>query len=406
MPQDPRRIVLYSHDTMGLGHTRRNLLIARALSEGRTPPAILMIFGASEARSWDMPPGTEGLTLPSVHKGVSGHYASRRMAVPFESVIGIRKRAIEAAIDAFDPDLMIVDKVPGGLAGELLPALRLLRRRGRARIVLGLRDVLDDAATVRSEWTREDNYRIVEECYDAVWVYGDPAIVDPVEEYGLGDTIARKLHFTGYPDPRLRLSGPAVAGGTEVTGPISLCLVGGGQDGAPLARAFAGARYPAGNTGVLVTGPQMPDAAHHDLVSRFGGRDDLRIVRFDPDADRLIARADHVIAMGGYNTVVEILAHERRALIVPRVVPRTEQLIRAERLAGLGLVDLLSPDLATSDALSDWLLAGTTPRARAHHTLDFGGLARINLLARALLVTPKRRRVRTDAGLRSLGAVG
>jgi predicted glycosyltransferase len=57
----------------------------------------------------------------------------------------------------------------------------------------------------------------------------------------------------------------------------------------------------------------------------------------------LIERAGAVVAMGGYNTTTELLAARKPALIVPRVEPRTEQLIRAERLASLGLVEMIHP---------------------------------------------------------------
>ena len=47
--------------------------------------------------------------------------------------------------------------------------------------------------------------------------------------------------------------------------------------------------------------------------------------------------------MGGYNTFCEILSFDKPALIVPRSVPRQEQLIRAERAVKLGLVSMLDP---------------------------------------------------------------
>jgi len=55
--------------------------------------------------------------------------------------------------------------------------------------------------------------------------------------------------------------------------------------------------------------------------------------------------------MGGYNTFCEILSLDKRALLVPRVNPREEQLIRARRAAELGLVDMLHPDEAENPKL-------------------------------------------------------
>jgi predicted glycosyltransferase len=50
-----------------------------------------------------------------------------------------------------------------------------------------------------------------------------------------------------------------------------------------------------------------------------------------------------IVAMAGYNTFCEILSLDKRAILVPRVVPRREQLIRANRAAALGLVRTLDP---------------------------------------------------------------
>jgi predicted glycosyltransferase len=45
--------------------------------------------------------------------------------------------------------------------------------------------------------------------------------------------------------------------------------------------------------------------------------------------------------MGGYNTFCEVLSFDKRAVIVPRTVPRLEQWIRASRAEELGLVRML-----------------------------------------------------------------
>ncbi|HVM13584.1 MAG TPA: hypothetical protein VM287_04560, partial [Egibacteraceae bacterium] len=47
----PRRVVLYSHDTLGLGHVRRNLAIAGAFVRGEPRPDILLISGVPAARA-------------------------------------------------------------------------------------------------------------------------------------------------------------------------------------------------------------------------------------------------------------------------------------------------------------------------------------------------------------------
>ena len=102
----------------------------------------------------------------------------------------------------------------------------------------------------------------------------------------------------------------------------------------------------------------------------------------------------------GYNTVCEVLSFAKPALIVPRVRPRCEQLIRAERLRALGLVDVLHPQDLSPGALSAWLARGRTEVRRAREHIDFNGLSRIPRLLAELLglgpPLPPRRRSRAE----------
>ena len=159
-----QRIALYSHDSQGLGHLRRNLAIAEAFS--RTPGrAVLLLTGAREAGVFSMPPGTDCLSLPALHKA-EGRYAPRSLGLELGEVIDLRSDMIRAALTRFAPDLLIVDKHPLGVHGEMEPALRALA--GNARVVLGLREVLDDPAVVAREWRRERTVESIHEHYDAV----------------------------------------------------------------------------------------------------------------------------------------------------------------------------------------------------------------------------------------------
>jgi predicted glycosyltransferase len=385
---------------MGIGHMRRNLLIARALAAAHPPPVVLLIAGACEVNSFDLPPGVDCLSLPALGKEDTGQYRARRLDLPLDEVIALRGRPIAAVLEAFAPDVFIVDKVPRGAVNELEPALTSIRANGRTRCVLGLRDVLDEPAAVRREWREAGGGDAVAAWYDAVWVYGDPTVYDPVAEYGFGPEVAAKVRYTGYLD-RGRQPGPAALGDdtpTEAPAPpaglserLVLCMVGGGQDGVALAETFARADFPPGLTGVLVTGPCMPPEVRQRLCRRAEAHPRLRVLPFVPDTGPLLTRADRVIAMGGYNTVCEVLSYEKPALIVPRVQPRQEQLIRAERLRDLGLLDLLHPQALSPRALTEWLARDCPPPPPARERIDLNGLTNLPPLLAELLEAPRRR---------------
>jgi predicted glycosyltransferase len=359
---------------------RRNIAIAQELA-GATPSSILLIAGAREAALFTLPAATDTLALPALSKDLTGAYRSRSLGLPLEQIVRLRAHTLCAALAAFEPDVLIVDKLPSGVEHELTHSFGLLEAMG-TRLVLGLREVLDEPERVRAEWEDVDAMAILRRHYHAVWVYGDRNVFDPVAEYGIPHDVAQMVRHSGYID---RLAGDrtieqAARRRRELElpdGHLSVCLVGGGEDGYRLADAFARSRLPEGSTGLVVTGPFMPESEQAALTALARERTDLRVMGFLPDADTLIWQADEIISMGGYNTSCEILACGKRALIVPRVRPRREQLIRAERLSALGAVDLLEPDALSADALSAWLAAGPRRPDTLRHPIDMGGLRRL-----------------------------
>jgi len=376
---------------MGLGHMRRNLLLAQVLQRSQVRASVLLIAGAREAGLVTAATGVDCVALPSLHKDELGQYHPRHMAISLAELLALRAKIALAALEAFAPDVLIVDNVPRGAGRELDSVLEALRARGRTRLVLGLRDVLDDPATLRDEWARAQNEDAIRRYYHAVWVYGDPAVYDPVREYGFAPDVAAKVRYTGYFDARARLpfggaDGDATSRAPELArGPLALCLVGGGQDGARLAETFLQAELPPDASALVVTGPSMPVDRRQRLAGHAAGRSHRRVVPFLLEPTRLLQRATHVVTMGGYNTVCEVLSFAKPALIVPRVEPRQEQLIRAERFRALGLVDVLHPRDLSPAALTAWLAAGRTEVQPARERIDFNGLMRVPRLLEEVL---------------------
>jgi len=387
-----RRIALYSHDAQGLGHMRRNLAIADAFAEdGET--SVLLVSGAREAGLFPLPRNTDLLTLPALRKGDDSRYSSRSLGLELDEMVGLRSQVLGSALMAYAPDVFVVDKLPGGVENELLPCLRRLTDQG-TRLVLGLREVLDDPARVRRDWERSSFEAVVRAFYDAIWVYGDPRVYDPVEEYGMPEDLAERVRYSGYIDrrqgrPLTAAEATAQRAALDLpAGPIALAMAGGGEDGFQLLEAFARSRMPEGATGLMVTGPMMPDAQREALNALAEGRDDLRLIPFIQDGDQLIRLADRVICMAGYNTTCEVLASGSRALLVPRVHPREEQLIRAERLSELGAVDFLHPRDLSPAAVSAWLTMPLAPAERLIPPMDLGGLRRLPALMADVLRRP------------------
>ena len=390
------RIALYSPGIVGLGHLRRNLVISQVLAESRLQSINLMITEAREASAFvnSLPPGMDCLTLPGLSKGVDGVCRPRYLDMPLKEVIALRARTIRAALKEFKPDLFIADNLPRGAYRELDPALKQLKASGHTRCILGLRDVLDDSWSVHRDWFRWKNEEAILEHYDAIWVYGDPTVFNMIDEYRFPASVCSKIRFTGYLDQRKRLAftdGEGIDSLASLSLPLGrlmLCLVGGGQDGEALADAFSQAELPADACGVIITGPFMSPSFQQQLAERAAANPRLRVLKFIAEPTRLVGRADRVIAMGGYNTVCEVLSFEKRALIVPRVKPRREQIIRAERLRDLGLIDLLEIGNLNAPALSAWMAQDLEP-PEVEGRINLKGLDRLPSLAEEVLALPR-----------------
>ncbi len=369
---------------MGLGHIRRNQLIAKALAAPPLNAIVLLITGVREGGAFPVPHGIDSMSLPAYRKCTDGSYRARSLDIEVEQLVRLRADLIDMALQRFEPDLFIADNVPRGALDELVPALGRMREEGIARCVLGLRDILDDPETIRREWAARGNFASIRAFYDAVWIYGDPVVYETTSEYAFPADIRAMSDYTGYLDPC-----PPEECHDELSGEgrLILCSAGGGQDGFELARNFTCATLPSGKSGMIVTGPFMPQDKRDALHRLAAARTDLEIVEAIYDPIPLLCRADCVIGMAGYNTVNEMLSLGKRALLVPRTIPRTEQLIRAERLAKLGLVTCLSHDAATPEAISCWL-AKPPAIVSARASIDFSGRETIVAMVAALVGEP------------------
>jgi predicted glycosyltransferase len=390
------RLLIYSHDSFGLGHLRRCRAIAHHLVGRYGHLSVLILSGSPIIGSFDFRSRVDFVRVPGVIKLRNGAYTSLKLNIGTDATLAIRRSIIHHTAEVFEPDLFLVDKEPLGLRGEVRSALESLKRRG-VPCVLGLRDVMDEPASLVEEWERKGVFPALDELYDAIWVYGLPEIFDPLAEIPRMDRLAGKLHFTGYlrrdalqmapPFPDQELSEPGYI----------LVTTGGGGDGEDLIDWVISAyeHDPGLQTrALLVLGPFMPAelrAAFHDRVAR-----DRRLsaVTFEAHVEPLFERAAAVVAMGGYNTFCEILSFGKPALIVPRTRPRMEQHLRAERAARLGLVRVLpnggGRDPAQMAAALRDLSHAEPPDAALRERL-LGGLERIAELAEPWLGGHHRR---------------
>lgn len=343
---DGTRVLIYSHDTFGLGHLRRCRTIAHALVERYKDMSVLILSGSPIIGSFDFRSRVDFVRVPGVIKLRDGQYTSLNLPMDIEETLKIRAEIIQHTARIFDPDIFIVDKEPLGLRGEALETMKMLKARG-TRIVLGLRDVMDEPSLLAPEWERKNVMPALRSLFDQIWVYGLPQFCDPLAGIELPEKVRRKVVYTGYL-PRVSVEPPPEHQLPEITQrPFLLVTPGGGGDGEGLIewvlRAYESNEilpYPA----LLVLGPFMQRERRAEFLARVARLPRVEAITFDAHMEHLVQNAVGVIAMGGYNTFCEILSLDKRAVIVPRKRPRMEQFIRAHRAEQLGLVRMLEDD--------------------------------------------------------------
>lgn len=343
------RYLFYSHDGFGLGHTRRHLAIARALTEMEPDASVLLACGSEEAHRFGLPPHVEVLKLPALRKVRNEHYVSRRLHIPPEEVQALRSELLCTAVKSYRPSVVLVDKHPFGACGEFRAALRIARELG-CRTVLGLRDILDEPHVVEHEW---ENVRDeIPSFFDLALIYGERKVFDPVTQYGFAPALADRTRFCGYVLNEPEVGSPMPEAVKRVNShPLVVATTGGGEDGFALLENFLRASVGAPWHAFVVAGPMTPEPQYFALQV-LAEQANATLHRFVPNLPHLFRSAEALVCMGGYNTLTEAAAADVPTICVPRVTPRREQAMRAEAFERLGLLRTLPPDELNPERLA------------------------------------------------------
>ncbi len=337
-------VLMYSPDSIGLGHMRRNSAIATGLAKVLPGVSNLLLVGSSAGAYFELPPGTDCIKLPSILKTGRNEWSPKSLNVPREVARNLRSRIIAETAKAFAPDVFLVDHVPSGIWDELVPALKSLHGSSRRpRLVLGLRDILGAPEDVREHWAASGIYDLIDTYYDKILIYGSPDIFPACEAYGLRKRFADRITYCGFIHFGQRPKTQAEARSELGVGakPLIVMTAGGGHDAHPMMRFVLNVlrmKQPLQNFDlVVIAGPLMPLAEHTEIEAMTKQLGAAFIVS-TPRLQTYLSAADTVLTMGGYNTVMETIAVGVPTIVVPRSGPSAEQRYRARLFADLGLI--------------------------------------------------------------------
>ncbi len=374
----PLRVLLYSHDSVGLGHLRRNLAIAGEIATTFPNSSILIVTGSPCATQFQLPANTDLIKIPSISKNRQGQYVTSNFSGSLEKTVKFRSKIIMEAFHSFEPTLIIMDHQLIGLKGEALVMLREAKKKG-VLTIYGSRDVKDSPEVVKRHWDNSDSRWALSEGYDRICIYGVPEVFDPRVAYAPYLDKVKHVDFTGYIVPAFenKVKKPMPGKRKKV-----LVTFGGGGDGASRAELYLQALLskPANWDSHIITGPLMDADVKHRIrnqAKKIQPIGSIKVQRFHRNIPALLQQVDAVVSMAGYNSCAEILQSGVPAVLLPRSFPRREQLIRATRMAELGWVAVLPEvDLDPQRLFKAVELALATPR-RNHPEADLNGLSRL-----------------------------
>lgn len=371
-----RALLLYAQDVRGLGHITRSVTIARHVLEAYPEVVAYITTRSRYAHDYPLPERCEYVKLPTRLAPTTIPEPPDDVERSKEHFRKLRGQILQLVALGLSPDLVLVDHEPLGASGEFRDGLWALKAESpHTRFVFGLRDIMDDPDRIRAEWRAGGVYDALEGLYDGIAVYGCPNLYDVAAVYEIPPSVQPKLHYCGY----VVRDGPATVDsvavreqyGLPVSGPLVLAAVGSGYDGYPVLDAAMTAldRLRAKFrvvSAIVVTGPFMSPEKKAALVAR--ATPTCRVVE-RADNFQLMAAADAMVSMGGYNSVCEALSTGCPLVIVPRSTHKVEQQIRARMLAEQGLAQWIHPEELDGERLAEALEWALRRDRRTHAEL-------------------------------------
>ena len=374
------RVFFYVQHLLGIGHIARASRIANALQYDGFD--VTVVTGGLPVTGFPAA-GLKTVALPPVvasNAGFSGLADEQGVAVD-QRFLDRRRDLLLQAFHNARPEVVIIEAFPFGrrqMRFELLPLIDAIEASNpRPKLFSSVRDILQEN---RKAGRDAETVGLVQAHFDRVLVHGDPDFVRLEDTFPLTADIADRVSYTGIVAP------PTPQQASETFDIIA--SAGGGAVGIELLNAAgkAAKMLPGDLRWLLISGPNLPEADFATLSQAVPSN--VTLVRFRKDFPSLLSAARVSISQAGYNTVGDLLRTDCRPILIPfGAVGETEQTVRAERLAKLGLADLLPEKGLTADHAAAAVSAAlSAPKRRtAGLKIDLDGARRTSEIIRALL---------------------
>ena len=343
------RVLFWVQQLLGSGHLKRAGTLARAMADeglevtlaAGGPPMASLLAGDIEV-----------VQLPAIRTDdPSFSQLVDADGRPVDDVLWQQRQArLQHLLALRRPQVLITEMFPFGRRAfrrELLPLLEAAAAmRPRPWRLCSVRDILVRKPAIENyAWMRD----LAIAHYDRILVHTDPQLIPFDLTFPFAAALRDRLVDTGYVVDAAATPAPGSLGASEV-----LVSAGGGVVGAKLLEAAIEARA----LTALAQAPWRLVAGGNLAADRFAALearlpDGMALDRHRADFDALFANSLLSVSQAGYNTVVEGLRLGKPMVLVPfETASETEQRIRAERLASLGLAEAVWESALTASSLA------------------------------------------------------
>jgi predicted glycosyltransferase len=368
------KIVFYCQHVLGIGHFFRTREICEKLKDHD----VILVSGGDRP-DIPMPGHVRELCLPGLMMDENfKNMFSKEKGKRIEAVKEKRQKILFRLFEETSPDVFMIELYPFGRKAfrfEIDPILEGIRDSSLrpCRVVCSLRDVLVEKENAASY--EEGVVKRLNRYFDTVFVHSDPGFFKLDATFSRLDDISIPIVYTGFVTPK-----PVPGSGRNIRTKLGIgaddCFVvasaGGGKVGgevlAAVVKAFA--YLPRGFRLQVFTGPFLGDGFFSDLKSFESPV--ICVDRFTPDFLSFLDAADLSVSMAGYNTSMNIMAAGTPALVWPFAQNR-EQRLRAERLARLGGLQILSDKDLDPERLAGLMTRMLKEKERPAGTIDLNG---------------------------------
>lgn len=373
-------VLFYVQHLLGIGHLKRVLRIVAALANEGIE--VTIVSGGEPVAALSTACASRIIQLPPIRARDAGfrELVDATGQPVSDDLRNVRRQALLEALEAVRPDAVLIEAFPFGRRAfrfELDALIDAARSQlPRPLMLCSLRDivVLHDV----EKRGREVVDRVCAD-FDFVLVHGDPTFIPLEASFPAALEISDRLIYTGYigsADIADDMGHPF--GLNETIGSVEVVVsVGGGAVGAALLSTALEARRRgllSDLTWRLIAGPNLPEPQFEALATDLPER--VIIERYRRDFAKVLRRCRVSVSQGGYNTIMDLLETRAAAVVVPFSSEReTEQALRADRLAALGILEVVEERELSPERLAE-AVDRAINRCAVPIAIDTGGALR------------------------------